>query len=161
TGGELRLKRLMSLLEMEYENAYLGKKIELSYPELGISGRGEVLLVEECSPFTSRPSPKHCLVTTTFEHSASNLMQLSIHGLPEPVLVTSNHPIWSADKRAFVQAGSLRVGEYVKNIRGIERRVIGAEPFFDVQKVYNLEVNGENVYHVGTDGILVHNSKTY
>ena len=160
-GSLLHVDMLHSLLWMEYENAYRGNFIDLSYPELGIDGKAAVLEVRECSGFPPRPSPKHCLVTSKFEHEAANVLDLHIEGLHAPIGVTANHPIWSEDRKDFVQAGALRVNETLLGADGSTTKVLNLVARSSFEPVYNLEVDGEHVYYVSASGLLVHNSKNY
>ncbi len=71
---------------------------------------------------------------------------------------TSNHPFWSVDRQAYVQAGLLRIGERLHTYSGDTKRVISKLARPGPQPVYNLEVFAEHVYYVGRDGVLVHNT---
>jgi hypothetical protein len=71
---------------------------------------------------------------------------------------TSNHPFWSVDRREYVQAGKLELGERVLTYSGDTKRVLSKLARPGPQPVYNLEVFAEHVYYFGKDGVLVHNS---
>ncbi|MCP4594564.1 MAG: hypothetical protein GY842_27855, partial [bacterium] len=70
---------------------------------------------------------------------------------------TATHPFWSLDRQAFVPAGDLTVGERIATLRG-ETHVVSMTPHGAPETVYNLEVWGEHVYHVGRLAALVHNN---
>jgi rhodanese-related sulfurtransferase len=73
--------------------------------------------------------------------------------------VTSNHPFWSADRQAFVEAGQLQVGEQLQQADGTLVQITRITPHTGPPvEVYNLEVDAEHVYHVGAGGVLVHNT---
>ncbi|MDD3471101.1 MAG: polymorphic toxin-type HINT domain-containing protein, partial [Thermoguttaceae bacterium] len=96
------------------------------------------------------------LVTGTFCHLATQTIDLVIDGVA-PIGCTPNHPFWSVDRRAFVNAGELLVGENVQLYSGETKRVVQKLARPSPELVYNIEVLGEHVYHVTTDGVLVHN----
>ncbi|MFM8477653.1 MAG: polymorphic toxin-type HINT domain-containing protein, partial [Planctomycetaceae bacterium] len=79
----------------------------------------------------------------------------------ETIGTTSNHPFWSVDRREFVQAGSLEIGERLQTLSGDVKVVQQKLPRPGPQPVFNLEVHYEHVYFVGEDGVLVHNSEHY
>jgi len=70
---------------------------------------------------------------------------------------TDNHPFWSEDRREYVPAGELRVGENLRTVNGSRTYVQSIRPRGPPEDVYNLEVEGAHTYHVGTTGVLVHN----
>ena len=86
------------------------------------------------------------------------MLDLSIEGEPRPVGVTANHPFWSEDRREFVSACDLRNGELLRTSAGTFTTVVGTVWRPGLHDVYNLQVDSEHVYHVGTTGVLVHNS---
>ena len=157
-GGTLSIEMLHSLSWMEARTAYTGRKIELEYNALGIHGEGEVIGVSRCPRIPHRPSPSHCLVTSKFTHDAGNVIDLQVQGLSSPLAVTDNHPFWAVDHDAFVPASELTVGDRLLTADGQQPAVIGKQKRTSIEPVYNLEVDGEHVYFVGEDGILVHNA---
>ncbi len=74
-----------------------------------------------------------------------------------PIGTTANHPFWSEDRQQFVRADELRRGERLRAFHGTPR-VMDVHSRQAPEPVYNLEVEVDHVYHVGTDGILVHNA---
>ena len=82
---------------------------------------------------------------------------IRLDGEAEPVGVTDNHPYWSVDREAFVEAGNLRQGERLNTFAGI-RTIASVTARPKDEAVYNLEINREHVYRVGEAGTLVHNS---
>jgi hypothetical protein len=75
----------------------------------------------------------------------------------ERIGVTGNHPIWSEDRHDYIAAMDLRVGERLKNLSGDTVYVQQKLPRPGPTPVYNLEVQDEHVYYVGTNGVLAHN----
>jgi hypothetical protein len=160
-GSLLHIQTLQTLLEMEDSKATQGSYIDLDYPELGISGQGEILEIQPCPRIPPRPSAKHCLVTTKFEHEAATVVDLHIEGMPDGIGVTTNHPFWSEDRQEFVQAGNLHVGETLLTAADTTTHVDAITQRRGRHTVYNLEVDGEHVYYVSASGVLVHNSQKY
>ena len=70
--------------------------------------------------------------------------------------MTGNHPIWSEDRHDYIAAMDLRVGERLKNLSGDTVWVQQKLPRPGPTPVYNLEVQDEHVYYVGTNGVLAH-----
>ena len=103
------------------------------------------------------------VVTATFQHTKADVIDLTIGDAVERETIgtTSNHPFWSEDRQAFVQAGSLKSGERVRTYLGDHKQVISLLARPGPQEVYNLEVHAEHVYYVGEFGALVHNSGVY
>jgi hypothetical protein len=137
-------------------DAEVGSQVYIDLPEMGAEGLAEVLSISLC-PYL-QPG-EGSIVTGTFHHESDQpLLEISVEGADEPIVGTSNHPFWSEDRQEFVEAGELKPGERLRTandeIRHITRITRGPPP----QAVYNIEVHGEHVYHVGTAGVLVHNS---
>ena len=97
------------------------------------------------------------VVTGTFTHVRGGILLIKLAGLAEPLGVTSNHSIYSADRLDFVPAGELRVGETLRNLDGVVR-IESIEQLGSEERVYNLEIHGEHVFRVASSGLLVHNS---
>ena len=150
--AHLRLLRPMSWLRQL--GASINESCEIELPELCLRGNGRLVAIEPCPELTGGDGS---VVTGTFELSSRAILNLSVDDSPTPLGVTPNHPIWSEDRRDFVPACQLRVGEHVKTLNGIAR-VRAISSVSRAAPVYNLEVLGEHVYHVGGNGLLVHNN---
>ncbi len=70
---------------------------------------------------------------------------------------TSRHPIWSEEAGDWVGLGELQRGEVVRTRKGTVA-VASVKSCPEGACVYNIETQGEHVYHVGRAGILVHNN---
>lgn len=130
-------------------------RLWLEFKELGIANWANVLAIEPC-PEASVSEGR--LVTGKFEHSSAEVIDLFVDGVSEPIGTTSNHPFWSEDRRDFVQAGKLRIGEHLRLRDGSTPVVTAAVSRSQSVPVFNLEVDGEHVYYVSTSGVLVHNT---
>jgi len=91
-----------------------------------------------------------------FGHSCAVVYNLWVAGGAGPIGVTARHPVWSADREAWVSAGELRIGERVL-VNGGTAAVVRWE-YRGEEPVYNLEVDGDHCYRVGEQGLLVHNA---
>ena len=140
---------------LQTEPLAVGSTIFVDLPEHGISADFTVREIRPC------PTPSvgdGYLVTTKFIHENAEILDLRIEGSDEPIGTTASHPFWSEDRQQFVAAGDLRVGENLLLADDTTRRVesITLRPIRET--VYNIEVDGEHVFYVGEDGVLVHNS---
>ena len=75
--------------------------------------------------------------------------------------MTAQHPVYSLDRGCFVAAGELSAGERLVTLAG-PTAVLGIQPQHKAgqhkpQTVYNLEVQGQHVFRVTSNGLLVHN----
>ena len=133
----------------------VGSTIFVDLPEHGISAD---FTVREIRPCPTPMAGDGYLVTTKFIHENAEILDLRIEGSGEPIGTTASHPFWSEDRQQFVAAGELRIGENLLLADDTTRRVesITLRPIRET--VYNIEVDGEHVFYVGNDGVLVHNS---
>jgi hypothetical protein len=131
-----------------------GGTVDIDVPECGISGRADVLAVEACPPIAPGAGR---VVTSTFHHQAVTTIDIIIDGMDEPIGSTPNHPIWSETKQQFVRADALQPGEQVRTLTGLAQ-VVAIAPRGPPEPVYNLEVQVDHLFHVGTSGVLVHNN---
>ena len=83
-------------------------------------------------------------------------ISLRIASQAEPILCTGNHPFWSENRQDFIRADSLQPHETLRTSTGTTT-VTGLIHTQGVTPVFNLEIHGLHVYHVGTAGVLVHN----
>ena len=153
TADVVLLRPLPWLTEQQAE---VGGTVFISVPECGIDGHADVLAIEPCPAIEPAGDLGGRIITGTFRHQVSASISLSIAGQPEPILCTGNHPFWSEDRQDFVRADSLQPNETLRTTSGTTTvtslsHIPGSTP------VYNLEIHGTHVYHVGTSGVLVHN----
>jgi hypothetical protein len=133
----------------------IGSTIFVDLPEHGISAD---FTVREIRPCPTPAAGDGYLVTTKFIHENAEILDLRIEGSDEPIGTTASHPFWSEDRQQFVAAGDLRVGENLLLADDTSRRVESITLRPTRETVYNIEVDGEHVFYVGEDGVLVHNS---
>ena len=145
---------LLSERSPEYFDLNFQLEVWLEMPELGCVGWAKIVDVDDTFEYV--PGEGN-LVTGTFEHIAQETIDLQIEGQEKPIGCTPTHPIWSEDREEFVSAGDLFEGERVRVLNGDTKRVVQKLPRPGPEVVYNIEVFGEHVYHVTSDGVLVHN----
>jgi hypothetical protein len=155
-GRRVGIELLRPVRWLVEQRAAVGGRVRLDLPEMGCEGEALVLSIGSCPSFARG---RGRVVTGTYTHEAAdNVLDLHIEGLSVPLGVTSKHPIWSVDRKAFVPAGDLKSGERVRPVAGGFVRVLFAAPRAGLHTVYNIEVDVEHVYHVSALGIVVHNT---
>ena len=97
------------------------------------------------------------VVVETYVRETGQLVHLWVGG--ELISTTPNHPFWVRG-RGFVSAGELQAGEKLVNAAGEGCRIenIRREIVERQERVYNFQVEGFHTYHVGSIGVLVHNT---
>jgi hypothetical protein len=155
-GGWTAVGLIRSRIWLEKQGASrVGARVELKLSEMGASGPFEVVSVEPCPAIRAGGG---CVVTGVFCHGAGRVYDLWLEGERGPLGVTAGHPIWSADRSAWVPAGALLAGECVQGVAG-PVRVLRMTERGDAE-VFTLEVDGDHCYREGEQGILVHNAST-
>jgi hypothetical protein len=131
-----------------------GLCIWLELPEVGVVGWAQLISIDDDFEIKSGVGN---VVTGRFVHVSDKVIDLKIEG-QTPIGCTDNHPFWSVDRQGYINAGELREGEQVLLYSGETKRVEQKLPRPGPEVVYNIEVFGEHVYHVTSDGVLVHNA---
>lgn len=150
---------LRSFEWLDQADAKVGQHIDLVLPEMGLLGPALVESIEPCPAIEPDDGTGRMIVTGTMRHLATNVIELTITGLAEPLGVTTTHPIWSEDRQAFIPAGQLQEGEYLRQANGTLTQATHIIPKRGPPEVvYNLEVDSEHVYHVSKNAFLVHNN---
>jgi hypothetical protein len=127
--------------------------------EMGLNGPARVVGIDPCPIIEPDDGTGRNVVTGTMAHPGANIVYLDITGLEEPLGVTDTHPIWSETRQDFVVAGQLEVGEQFRTVTGQSATLTKIHPHRGPpEMVFNLEVDGQHVYHVASSGLLVHNN---
>ena len=143
-----------------------GDSVYLDIPELGSKGWAKLKKIRvnqldtrfwkehRKGDYLSRP------ITGKFTHEADDVYYLTFSGDKKPLGVTGGHWIWSEDRKDWIPATQLKIGEHVRTMTGsglatLKKKVKDNKGF---QKVYNLEVYRDHNFQVAKQGILVHNS---
>lgn len=136
----------------------LWRLLPFNLPEMQISGRAMVTALDTCPHIACGEG---AVVTSRFAtrdvRVVANLELVTEYGRRETITGTTNHPVWSVDRQDWVPLGELANGE---TLQGVEGPVFVSSVVLSyVEKpVYNIEVQTEHVYQVGTHNVLVHNS---
>lgn len=153
--GGLDIELLRPQEWLDAQNVRPGSLISMNMPEMGAVGEAEVLSVVSAPPI--QPGEGN-VVSGKYIHQAANCIDLHIEGHDKPIGCTDNHPFWSEDRQEFIPVGELHDGERILLYSGEIARIAQKLPRPGPETVYNLEIWGEHVYHVGEFGVLVHNS---
>jgi hypothetical protein len=137
------------------QGSKLGGQVYVSVPECGIDGEATVLRIGPCPEI---PDLDGRVVTSVFRHASTELLDLHLTGLAEPISVTANHPFGSEDRQDFVRADSLEAGEQLLQFDGSTIEVDLIILRSGRHAVYNLQVNVDHVFHVTDSGVLAHNA---
>jgi RHS repeat-associated protein len=134
--------------------AVKGGALEVEFPEMNLRGRAEVVGILACPKI--KPGPGR-VVLSTLTHRSPQLMEIKIEGQEQILEPTVTHPFFSEDRRDWVQAGELRVGEMVRT-KECPARIAEIKWKPGTHRVYNIEVEADHTYFVAKLGILVHNT---
>ena len=91
-------------------------------------------------------------------HRAGVVLDLSVEGEGKPIGVTPTHLVWSTDRQHWVSVGEMRLGERMAAKNGSTPCVLSLKQREHPEEVFNIEVDGDHVYRVGEQGLLVHNA---
>ena len=96
-------------------------------------------------------------VLETYIRKVDRLVHLIISG--EEIITTVDHPFY-VQGRGFIEAGSLLVGDKLISANGDDLTIedYRIELTDEPTSVYNFQVEDFHTYHVGKNGILVHNA---
>ena len=135
----------------------VGGRVWLDLPEMGFEGSAEVLSIEGIEELEQGPGR---LVTALFIHYDAEVWDLRVEGESRAIGVTVTHPFWSVTRRTWMSAAELQAGELLLAEDGRTPRVLSFTKREGREPVYNIEVDGDHVYRVGEQGLLVHNAST-
>lgn len=98
-------------------------------------------------------------VVETYVRTDPKLYHIVISG--EEFITTETHPFY-VQQKGFVKAGELNVGDKLLDINGktLVIEEITIEITEEPTTVYNFQVEDFHTYHVGENGVLVHNTCT-
>jgi RHS repeat-associated protein len=128
--------------------------VEMGMPA---SLRGKVAAVEPCPRIADGPGK---VVLTTISHLNAYVFSLTLTDQgrhPETIRATGYHKFYSADRRGWVSVDHMRAGEHLPGVAAM-LTLTSVERLPGVQRVYNMTVEKDHVYHVATVGALVHNA---
>jgi hypothetical protein len=132
----------------------LGATVALKLSELNTSGVATVTGIADAPRL--KPGAR-CPVTGLMRRVSRDVLRLLLVG-GAVLEVTSQHPLFSADRNDWVRAGELEVGEKLETRMGVVSvaQIEGSRKG-DIE-VFNLEVAREHRYFAGADRVLAHNT---
>jgi len=139
------------------QNAGTTGLVTIQVPECGISGEALLLAVEPCPVIAPGTGP---IVTGYYQHQSATVVDVHVEGLAQPIGATANHPFWSMERKRFVPAGELAVGEHLSGIDS-SPAVTAIELRKSPESIFNLEILGEHCFRVSSLNLLVHNPECY
>ena len=97
-------------------------------------------------------------VLETYIRKVDRLVHLIISG--EEIITTVDHPFY-VQGRGFIDAGNLLVGDKLVSSIGEDLLIenYNIEVVEELVQVYNFQVEDFHTYHVGKNGVLVHNAQ--
>jgi len=143
----------------EITKAKVSETVPLDIHEAGISGMATVHKITSLAdkPYESA-TPGYHPVIGTIKHLNAKVIELTFEGAEnEPLGVTSNHPLWSEDREDWIPAGEIRIGEMVATTDA-SARLLRRQAKPGLHTVYNIEVHRTHSYHVGSLGLMAHNT---
>lgn len=153
-GGEIFAVLLRPLAWLEQNAIEVGSAFPL---ELG-GKHGDGIRVVSVGPapgYIEPGSSTRGMVISTFRRTDREVLEIFLDTDPTPLTVTPEHPVWSADREAWVDADELGYGERIATLDGVAY-VLAKLPAGE-RAVYNLEVLGDHTYFAGDQGVWVHN----
>ena len=96
-------------------------------------------------------------VLETYIREVTTLVHITVNG--EEIITTVDHPFY-VQGRGFVEAGKLLVGDKFLNVNGNILLVenFNVELTDEPVTVYNFQIEDFHTYHVGENGVWVHNA---
>jgi hypothetical protein len=79
-------------------------------------------------------------------------------GAAETIKPTASHQFYSVDRAAWVHLSEVRSGERLRGFASDEITVVSCRSLGTTERVYNMTVEDEHVYHVGYLNLLAHNN---
>jgi len=149
----LEIARFFEMDWLSRNNVEVDGQVWLDLDHMGVWGWALVTAVEACPQLATGPGRR---VMGTFKYSRGRVYDLQVEGEPKPIRVTGAHPFWSPDRNGWVAVQDLQSGERLLGLHG-PVKVIGLALRAEEEPVYNIEVDGDHVYRVGEQGLLVHN----
>jgi Pretoxin HINT domain len=153
-GDSYQMQLLEPMSWIGLNNAQAGTFINLSLPELGISGPAQVISIGACPPIEAGAGR---VVLGTFEHVSDDVVDVNLAGESQPLQVTAGHMLWSLDRDGWVEAGDLQAGEQLAGENG-PVTVQSVTRDSQSMEVYNLDVETDHRYEVTDLGVVAHNA---
>jgi hypothetical protein len=134
--------------------------IPLDLQEMGLDENllAKVQAIERCPEIRAGPGR---VVLTTVNHLSRGICKLTYtiqDGKSETIRPTISHRFYSLDRNEWIHIGDARFGEKLQGLDNDVITVISCQPLGTTERVYNMTVEDEHVYHVGYLNLLAHNT---
>ena len=139
---------------LEANQVEVGGTVRLTFEELKVDDDGYVRSISSCPVIAQGEGS---VVTGTFTHLNSDVLELTFANSDLVLQPTALHPLWSEDRNDWVRAGLLMVGEHLRSESG-PLEIATMQWVDGTHQVFNLEVAGDHMYLVGADAVLSHNA---
>lgn len=130
-----------------------GYEFRLELTELDVEG---LAVVEAIRPVRVEPGEGR-LVVMTVTHLSNDVFELRFVEGGDGLRGTGSHPLYSVDRDTWVLVRDLQVGERLQTAEGAVT-VAALERVRGVDRVYNLEVEGDHEYFVDEPQVRAHNA---
>lgn len=144
---------LRPLAWIEAHGAHAGAVVPFELEELGIAGPAEIVSVDPC-PAIESGSGRVVLATITHVNGDLRVLRLADG---EEIELTGTHRLYSLDRGDWIATKDLRPGETLKTCNG-RTEIVSIESKPGAHRVYNIEVETEHCFFVGTGRVLSHNT---
>jgi hypothetical protein len=134
--------------------------IPLDVQEMGLDENllAKILAIERCPEIRAGPGR---VVLTTVNHlsrGVCNLTYINSAGQSETIRPTLSHRFYSLDRKDWIHIGDANTGEKLQGFGNDIITVVSCQPLGKTERVYNMTVEDEHVYHVGYLNLLAHNT---
>lgn len=157
-GSIAELSVIRPLWWLQGPGAAVGGSIDIGLHEIGLSGSATILAIGPCDVDSRETRPGMSIVTGKIRHRNATVWDLTFDGRTEETLgVTTNHPLYSETRHAWIPAGDLQLDEVVRTLNG-HSTLTARTQRPTRETVFNIEVHRSHAYHVSGLGVLAHNT---
>jgi len=153
-GGYIEIKTLRPALWIQSAGLRPGGTVSMSVDELGARGLATICSIDPCPRIMPGPGR---VVLSTYTHVHSGIVRVWTVGAAVPLETTASHPFYCVEAGGWVRADTLSIGSHLRT-RGGTIQVARIERDDSARRVYNIEVESEHEFFVGSDQVLVHNA---
>src|SRR5487761_1215010 len=157
----VEVETLQPLSWIAASGARVGRSVpipcDLEELALPLDLHGTVTAIEPCPMLEDGLGHLVQLTVNHLNNTVYDLVVAESAGRSETINPTGIHRFYSDTRRDWVAAQNLRIGETLRGLDGpLTVARLSRRPGTD--RVYNMAVEGEHVYHVSAAGALVHNA---
>ncbi|MDO4557151.1 MAG: polymorphic toxin-type HINT domain-containing protein [Lachnospiraceae bacterium] len=148
---------------MSLNNAQIGSliPIPLDVEEMGLD-KGMLVKITAISPCPEIRAGPGRVVLTTVNHLSRGVCELTYqdhNGQQETINPTGAHRFYSLDRQEWIHIQDSRQGERLQGLGTGVITVLCCKLLGTTERVYNMTVEEDHVYHVGQLNLLAHNTK--